>query len=133
MSRRIRGDLGEGAPIEGCDPGGDMPDTLSGAIWRQQIARSALPGDQIGIDGIGGCCYGSLHHRRPVNQGASSLKWEMSVISVTEGDVIYDFVPTKVESSNPRSIGHLSDYLLRETEIPGTRSIWIMEKDSTIA
>ena len=32
-------------------------------------------------------------------------------ISVTEGDVIYDFVPTKVESSNPNFIGHLSDYL----------------------
>ena len=53
-------------------------------------------------------------------------------ISVEEGDVIYDFVPTKVESSDPEFIGHLSDYLLRETEIPGTRSIWIMEKDSTI-
>jgi len=52
-------------------------------------------------------------------------------ISVTEGDVIYDFVPTKFESSNPRFIGQLSDYLLRETEIPGTRSIWIMERDST--
>ena len=53
-------------------------------------------------------------------------------ISVEEGDVIYDFAPTKVESSDPEFIGHLSDYLLRETEIPGTRSIWIMEKDSTI-
>ena len=53
-------------------------------------------------------------------------------ISVTEGDVIYDFVPTKVESSDPEFIGHLSDYLLRETEIPGTRSIWIMETDSPI-
>ena len=30
-------------------------------------------------------------------------------ISVTEGDVIYDFVPSKVESSNPNFIGHLSD------------------------
>ena len=53
-------------------------------------------------------------------------------ISVEEGDVIYDFVPTKIESSDPGFIGHLSEYLLRETEIPGTRSIWIMEKDSTI-
>ena len=54
-------------------------------------------------------------------------------MSVEEGDVFYDFVPNKVESSNPNFIGHLSDYLLRETEIPGTRPIWIMEKDSTIA
>ena len=53
-------------------------------------------------------------------------------ISVTEGDVIYDFVPTKIESSDPGFIGHLSEYLLRETEIPGKRSIWIMENDSTI-
>ena len=53
-------------------------------------------------------------------------------ISVEEGDVIYDFVPTKIESSDPGFIGHLSEYLLRETEIQGTRSIWIMEKDSTI-
>ena len=35
-------------------------------------------GDQIGIDGIGGWCYGPAHHRHPVNQGAASLKWEMS-------------------------------------------------------
>ena len=53
-------------------------------------------------------------------------------ISVEEGDVIYDFAPTKVESSDPEFIGHLSDSLLRETEIPGTRSIWIMEKDTPI-
>ena len=52
-------------------------------------------------------------------------------ISVTEGDVIYDFVPTKVESSNPNFIGHLSDYLGRVTEIPGTGSIWIRERNST--
>ena len=52
-------------------------------------------------------------------------------ISVTEGDVIYDFVPTKIESSDPGFIGHLSDYLGRVTEIPGTRSIWIMERNNT--
>ena len=52
-------------------------------------------------------------------------------ISVTEGDVIYDFVPTKVESSNPNFIGQLSDYLGRVTEMPGTGSIWIMERNNT--
>ena len=52
-------------------------------------------------------------------------------ISVTVGDVIYDFVPTKVESINPNFIGHLSDYLGRVTEIPGTQSIWIMERNNT--
>ena len=48
-----------------------------------------------------------------------------------EGEGIYDFVPTKVESSNPNFIGHLSDYLGRVTEIPGTRSIWIREQNNT--
>ena len=38
-----------------------------------------LPGRQIAIDGIVGWCYSPAHHRRPVCQGASSLKWEMSV------------------------------------------------------
>ena len=52
-------------------------------------------------------------------------------ISVTEGDVIYDFVPTKVESSNPNFIGHLSDYLGRVTEMPGTGSVWIREQNNT--
>ena len=52
-------------------------------------------------------------------------------ISVEEGDVIYDFVPTKVESSNPNFIGHLSDYLGRVTEMPGTGSIWIRERNNT--
>ena len=52
-------------------------------------------------------------------------------ISVTEGDVIYDFVPTKVESSNPNFIGQLSDYLGRVTEMPGTGSIWIRERNNT--
>ena len=51
--------------------------------------------------------------------------------SVTEGDVIYDFVPIKVKSSSPEFIGQLSDYLGRVTEIPGTRSIWIMERNNT--
>ena len=41
---------------------------------------------------------------------------------------IYCFVPDKVESSNPNFIGHLSDYLGRVTELPGTGSIWIMER-----
>ena len=52
-------------------------------------------------------------------------------ISDTEGDVIYDFVPTKVESSNPNFIGHLSDYLGRVTEMPGTGSVWIRERNNT--
>ena len=52
-------------------------------------------------------------------------------ISVTEGEVIYDFVPTKVESSNPNFIGHFSDYLGRVTEMPGTGSMWIRERNNT--
>ena len=52
-------------------------------------------------------------------------------ISVTEGDVIYDFVPTKVESSKPNFIGHFNDYLGRVTEMPGTGSIWIRERNNT--
>ena len=51
--------------------------------------------------------------------------------SFEDEDAIYCFVEDKVESSSPKFIGQLSDYLLRETEIPGTRSIWIMERDST--
>jgi len=51
--------------------------------------------------------------------------------SVEDEYAIFCFVPDKVESSNPNFIGHLSDYLLRETEIPSTRSLWIMERDST--
>ena len=51
--------------------------------------------------------------------------------SVTEGEVIYDFVLTKVESSNPNFIGQLSDYLGRVTEMPGTGSIWIRERNNT--
>jgi len=51
--------------------------------------------------------------------------------SVTEGEVIYDFVPTKVKSSNPNFIGQLSDYLGRVTEMPGTGSIWIRERNNT--
>ena len=50
----------------------------------------------------------------------------------SEGGALYCFVPDKVESSNPNFIGQLSDYLGRVTEMPGTGSIWIMEKDSTI-
>jgi hypothetical protein len=53
--------------------------------------------------------------------------------SFEDESAIYCFVPDKVESSNPNFIGHLSDYLSRVTEIPGTRSIWIMERDSTRA
>ena len=52
-------------------------------------------------------------------------------ISVTEGEVIYDFVPTKVESSNPNFRGHFSDYLGRVTEMPGTGSMWIRERNNT--
>ena len=52
-------------------------------------------------------------------------------ISVEEGDVIYDFVPTKVESSNPNFIGHLGDYLGRVTEMPGTGSVWIREQNNS--
>ena len=43
MSERIRGYLGEGVPVEGCDPGADMPNKVSGAIWRPKMARSSLP------------------------------------------------------------------------------------------
>ena len=53
-------------------------------------------------------------------------------ISVTEGDTIYDFVPDKVESSSPKFIGQLSDYLGREIELPGTGSVWIMKRNSTM-
>ena len=51
--------------------------------------------------------------------------------SVTEGDVIYDFVPIKVKSSSPKFIGQLSDYLGRVTEMSGTGSVWIRERNST--
>ena len=46
-------------------------------------------------------------------------------------DAIYCFVEDKVESSSPKFIGLLSDYLVRVTEIPSTRSIWIMERNNT--
>ena len=36
--------LGEGVPVEGCDHGADMPDTFSGAIWRQHIADHLCQG-----------------------------------------------------------------------------------------
>ena len=49
----------------------------------------------------------------------------------SDGGALYCFLPDKVESSNPNFIGHLSDYLGRVTEIPGTRSIWIMERNNT--
>ncbi len=70
-------------PVEGRDPGADMPKTVSGAMWRPQIARSPSPGRQITIDGIGGWCYGSVQHRRPANQGARCLKWETSARMTT--------------------------------------------------
>ncbi len=53
--------------------------------------------------------------------------------SFEDEDAIYCFVEDedKVESSSPKFIGHLSDHLGRATEIPGTRSIWIMERNNT--
>ena len=48
------------------------------ALSRRIEWPRPLPERRITIDGIGGCCYGSAHHRRSVNQGASSLKWGMS-------------------------------------------------------
>ena len=51
--------------------------------------------------------------------------------SFEDEDAIYCFVEDKVESSSPKFIGQLSDYLSRETDIPGTRSVWIMERENT--
>ena len=51
--------------------------------------------------------------------------------SFEDEDAIYCFVEDKVESSSPKFIGQLSDYLGRATEIPGTRSICIMERENT--
>ena len=51
--------------------------------------------------------------------------------SFEDEDAIYCFVEDKVESSSPKFIGHLSDHLGRATEIPGSRSIWIMERENT--
>ena len=51
--------------------------------------------------------------------------------SFEDEDAIYCFVEDKVESSSPKFIGQLSDYLGRVTEIPGTRSIWIIERNNT--
>ena len=45
-----------------------------GSHMETAIRKIALTWDQIAIDGIGGCGYGSAHNRRPVNQGASGLK-----------------------------------------------------------
>ncbi len=80
--------------------------------------KGAVNGVKPVTEGQAGCGVKQGEHR-----GAGELQ--------EQGEVIYDFVPTKVESSNPNFIGHLSDYLGRVTEIPGTRSIWIMERDST--
>ena len=78
--------------------------------------KGAVNGFKSVTEGTAGCGVGQGEHR-----GAGELQ--------EQGEVIYDFVPTKVESSNPGFIGHLSDYLLRETKLPGTRSIWIMERN----
>lgn len=78
MSGRIRGDLEEGVTVEGRDPGADMPNTVSEAMWRPRIARSPLIERRITIAGIEGSCYGSARYRCPVNRGASNLKWQMS-------------------------------------------------------
>ena len=51
--------------------------------------------------------------------------------SFEDEDAIYCFVEDKVESSNPNFIGHLSDYLGRVTEMPGTGSVWIREQNNT--
>ena len=49
----------------------------------------------------------------------------------SDGGALYCFLPDKVESSNPNFIGHLSDYLGRVTEMPGTGSVWIREQNNT--
>ena len=51
--------------------------------------------------------------------------------SFEDEDAIYCFVEDKVESSSPKFIEQLSAYLLRETEMPGTRSVWIREQNNT--
>jgi|TARA_B100001971_G_scaffold196990_1_gene205278 hypothetical protein len=51
--------------------------------------------------------------------------------SFEDEDAIYCFVEDKVESSSPKFIGQLSDYLGRVTEMPGTGSIWIREQNNT--
>ena len=65
--------------------------------------------------------------------GEVKAKGEVTGYTSFESDegVSYCFLPDKVESSNLNFIGHLSDYLRRVTEIPGTRSIWIMERNNT--
>ena len=80
--------------------------------------KGAVNGFKSVTEGTAGCGVKQGEHR-----GAGELQ--------EQGEVIYDFVPTKVESSNPNFIGHLSDYLGRVTEIPGTGSIWIRERNNT--
>ena len=65
--------------------------------------------------------------------GEVKAKGEVTGYTSFESDegVSYCFLPDKVESSNPNFIGHLSDYMGRVTEIPGTRSIWIMDLKNT--
>ena len=45
--------------------------------------------------------------------------------SFEDEDAIYCFVEDKADSASPKFIEQLSDYLLRETERPGTRSVLI--------
>ena len=44
------------------------------------LFTSTLRFEQVRIDGIGGWCYGSGHHRRPVNQGYRHLESENVVL-----------------------------------------------------
>ena len=65
--------------------------------------------------------------------GKVKAKGEVTGYTSFESDegVSYCFLPDKVESSNLNFIGHLSEHLWRTTEKPGSRSIWIMERNNT--
>ena len=58
--------------------------------------RNHKPGRRITIDVISGWRCGSGPHRRPVNLGANSLKWEMS-------DRDFERAAVSMDESRPRS------------------------------
>ena len=57
----------------------DLEGRLHCVAEHGSMVKGGDAGRQITIDGTGGWGYGSAHHRCIINQGPSSVKWEIPV------------------------------------------------------
>ena len=98
--------------------------------------RNHKPGRRITIDVISGWRCGSGPHRRPVNLGANSLKWEMSDRDFERAAVSMDESPArsdKGETMKLDSIQHDKEYQRRRLKgQPGCAKEEILEENLAV-